>query len=163
MEDTLAEMREAKLSNKEFTINYKTIRTPKIINNLGLTLMSKTNSDTLTTKILRTSLRKRNFSGTIPNGVSLGSRKMGGLESIDIYTQQGAGNLIQFAKASRDNNEKGKLLKIAYMWWRYTLGIENCPLQVQEETINISYSDSIWFKKLSNFIQRYKIKVETNI
>jgi hypothetical protein len=97
--------------------------------------MSKTNSDTLTTKILRTSLRKRNFSGTTPNGVSLGSRKMGGLESIDIYTQQGVGNLIQFAKASRDNNEQGKLLKIAYMWWRYTLGIENCPLQVQEETV----------------------------
>jgi hypothetical protein len=47
------------------------------------------------------------------------------------------------------------------MWWRYTLGIENCRLQVQEETINISYSDSIWFKELSNFIQRYKIKVET--
>jgi hypothetical protein len=41
MEDTLAEMREAELSNKEFTIY----------------------------------------------GESLGSRKMGGLESIDIYTQ----------------------------------------------------------------------------
>jgi hypothetical protein len=68
---------------------------------------------------------------------------MGGLESIDIFTHQGAGNSIQFAKASRDNNEKGKLLKLAYMWWRYTLGVEQCPLQVQDETINISCSDSI--------------------
>jgi hypothetical protein len=50
MEDTLAEMREAKLSNNEFTIYYKTILTPKITYNLGLTSMSKTNSDTLTTK-----------------------------------------------------------------------------------------------------------------
>jgi hypothetical protein len=83
---------------------------------------------------------------------------MRGLESIEIYTQQGAGNLIQFAKASIDNNEKGKWLKIAYMWWRYTLGIEKCPLQVQEEAINISYLDSIWFKELSIFIQRYKSK-----
>jgi hypothetical protein len=113
MEQTLAKMREAELSNKEFKIYYRTILTPKITYNLGLTSMSKTNSDTLTTKILRISLGKRNFSGTTPNGVSLGSRKMGGLERINIYTQQGAGNLIQFAKASRDNNEKGKLLKLA--------------------------------------------------
>jgi hypothetical protein len=49
------------------------------------------------------------------------------------------------------------------MWWRYMLAIKQSPLQVQDETINILYSDSIWFKELSNFIQRYKIKVETNI
>jgi hypothetical protein len=50
MEETLAEMREAKLSNNEFTIYYRTILTPKITYNLGQTLMSKTNSDTFTTK-----------------------------------------------------------------------------------------------------------------
>jgi hypothetical protein len=143
IEETLIEMRQAELSNNDFTIYYRTILTPKITCNLGLTSMSKRNSDTMTTKMLKTCLRKRNFSRTAPNGVSLGSRKMGGLESIDIYTQQGSGNLIQFSKASRYNNQKGKLLKIAYMWWRYTLGIEKCPLQIQEEGINISYSDYI--------------------
>jgi hypothetical protein len=93
MEETLAKRREAELSNKEFKIYYRTILTPKITYNFELTSMSKTNSDTLTTKIKITSLRKRNFSGTTPKGVSLRSRKMGGLESIHIYTQQGAGNL----------------------------------------------------------------------
>jgi hypothetical protein len=49
------------------------------------------------------------------------------------------------------------------MWWRYTLGVKQCPLQIQDETINILYSDSIWFKEFRNFMQRNKIKVETNI
>jgi F0F1-type ATP synthase epsilon subunit len=49
------------------------------------------------------------------------------------------------------------------MGWRYTLGVEQCALQVQDETIKILCSDSIWFKEFSNFIQRNKIKVETNI
>jgi hypothetical protein len=134
-----------------------------IIYTLGLTLILKTNSDISTTKIFSTTIRKRNFSGTIPNRVSLESRKIGGLESIDIYAQQGTGNLIQFSRASRDKNEKGKLLKIKFIRWRYSLGIEQYPFQVQEEITIISHSESIRFKELSNFIQRYKIEVETNI
>jgi hypothetical protein len=78
MEETHAEMREPKLSNNKFTFYFRKIPTPKITYNLGLTSISKTNSDTLTTKILLTSLRKRNFSGTTPNGVSLGSKKWEG-------------------------------------------------------------------------------------
>jgi hypothetical protein len=57
-EESLAEIGEAKLSNK-LTIYCRTILTPKNTCNLGLTLISKTNSDTLKTKMLKTSLRKR--------------------------------------------------------------------------------------------------------
>jgi hypothetical protein len=78
MEEALAEMREAELNNNNFKIYYRTILPPKTTYNLGLTSISKTNSDTLTTKILRTSLRKRNFSGTTLNGVSLGRKKWEG-------------------------------------------------------------------------------------
>jgi hypothetical protein len=78
MEIRFAGVRESELRNNKFTIYYRTMLSPKFTYILGLTSISKTKADTLTTKILRTTFRKRNSIGTNPNGVSLGSKNWKG-------------------------------------------------------------------------------------
>jgi hypothetical protein len=87
--ETLTKVKEAHLDYKDFSRYYKTVMSPKITYILGLTFLSKTKSDNLTKKMLQPTLRKRNFNGTTPRGKSLGSKKRGGLQSIDVYIYQG--------------------------------------------------------------------------
>jgi hypothetical protein len=47
------------------------------------------------------------------------------------------------------------------MWWRYTLSIKKVHFNFKRK--QSTYCTPIWLKELSNFIQRYKIKVETKI
>ena len=112
---------------------------------------------------MQPSIRKQQFSGTTEKGISLGHKKWGGLQCLDIYAQQGSGNLIQIAKAGRDNSHKGTLFKIAYLWWRYILGLEQCPLNKSETGDRIQYTNSIWFTEVCQFIQNNSIYIDVNI
>jgi hypothetical protein len=163
IKEALTKVKESQLDYKDFSRYYTTVMRPKITYTLGLTSLSKNKADYLTTKMIQPTLRTRNFNGKTPRGISLGSKKWGGLQSIDVYIYQGSANLIQLAKASRDLQDKELLFKIAYHWWRYSLGIEICPLQGKQGTQKMAYSDSIWFAEVNTLVFEFKINIELNI
>ena len=90
---------------------------PKITYILGLTSISKSKFDELTSRLLQPSIQKQQFSGTTEKGISLGHKNWGGLQRLDMNAQQGSGNSVQMAKAGRDKYHKGTLFKIAYLSW----------------------------------------------
>ena len=163
IQDSLILMKEMKLNKNHFNLYYKTILTPKIIYTLGLNYVSKSKADHLTLKLLQTSVRKRNYIGSTSKGITLGSSKWGGLQSIDVYIHQGAATLIQLAKASRDIQEKSSLLKITYLWFRYAVGSEFCPWNIKHAHQEQDYCDSIWFTSISKFIHHFHIHIHIDI
>jgi hypothetical protein len=77
----------------------------------------------------------------------------------DVYAHQGALKAFQVIKLHTSKQQSGKLFCITYLWWRYEIGLENCPLSRLDNTIKVEYSNSKWITKLFTFLQKFQITI----
>jgi hypothetical protein len=73
IEENLQQMKSTTLNHLEFSKYYNSILTPRIIYTTSLSSITKPQAESLTSKLLQTSLQKNGFHGSTPRGMSIGS------------------------------------------------------------------------------------------
>jgi hypothetical protein len=138
MEEKLA-VRESESSNNGFTIYCKIMLTPKVTYILGQTSISRAKSDTLTTTKLRTKkTQKKKFQRNYSKWIITRKLKREGYKLL-IFMHNKVQAISYNLQRQAETKTKKKIVQDSI----HVVKI-----------INIVYSDSIWFKELSDFIQR---------
>jgi Reverse transcriptase-like len=159
IEENISIMKKTALTYTEFNTYYTSIFTPRILYTAALSTAPSSQTKKLMEAITQPTLRKKGFHGSTPSEIAVGLKKLGGLQMLDIYAHQGAVKALQIIKLNNTQQQTGKLFRIAYQWWRYEIGIEQCPFTVTETQINLEYSNSKWFNEIWKFLHEFEISI----
>jgi hypothetical protein len=142
---------------KEVQTYYHTIHSPRIQYITQMSSIQTNAAKEILRKGTETALQQMGYSSKTPHGIVYGHINYGGLDMIDAYTLQGAQNLINFTRSMSSGHATHSVMKIAYLWWRFSDGKGQCPLQHFSATTTIT--DSIWFTELLQFIHKKALQV----
>jgi hypothetical protein len=114
---------------KEVQTYYHTMHSPKIQYITQMFSIPINVTKDITRQGTTTALRSMGCSSKTPHGITYGHTNFEGLEMIDVHMLQGAQNLINFTQSVSSGRATHCAMKTAYLWWHFTAGRQQCPLQ----------------------------------